>query len=299
MAKNNSKINPQMIGILLVITDSFFFSLMTLFVRLAGDLPTMQKAFFRNAIAAVISIILLARTPEKFRIKKGSLPDLFRRAIFGGIGLILNFWAIDHIGLADANILNKMSPFFAIIASIFILSEVPSGVDILTVIIAFSGAAFIVKPTAGAASLPSIAGLLSGLGAGIAYTYVRRLGKRGERGPVIVAFFSVFTCLLTIPFTIAEYHPMTVRQFLCLIAAGSAAAIAQFAVTAAYRYAPAKNISVFDYSQVLFASLWGFLCFDEVPDRWSVLGYIIVIGTAVFKWNYTMRHSADSGAVRS
>lgn len=277
------------IGISLVIADSFFFSLMTLFVRLSGDIPTMQKCFFRNAFAAVIAIIALARTDEKFHIKKGSLPGLFARSISGGLGMILNFYAIDRIGLADANILNKMSPFFAIIASIFILKEIPKKADWIAVIIAFVGAVFIIKPSANITSLYALAGLLGGLGAGIAYTFVRKLGQQGERGPVIVAFFSIFTCCLCLPSMIADFHPMSALQWLFLILAGLAAAGGQFTVTAAYKYAPAKNISVFDYSQVIFASIWGALVFDELPDYLSVIGYVIVISCAVGRWLYLMK----------
>lgn len=277
------------IGISLVIADSFFFSLMTLFVRLSGDIPTMQKCFFRNAFAAVIAIIALARTDEKFHIKKGSLPGLFARSISGGLGMILNFYAIDRIGLADANILNKMSPFFAIIASIFILKEIPKKADWIAVIIAFVGAVFIIKPSANITSLYALAGLLGGLGAGIAYTFVRKLGQQGERGPVIVAFFSIFTCCLCLPSMIADFHPMSAMQWLFLILAGLAAAGGQFTVTAAYKYAPAKNISVFDYSQVIFASIWGALVFDELPDYLSVIGYVIVISCAVGRWLYLMK----------
>lgn len=283
--------NPLLIGILLVVADSFFFSLMSLMVRLSGDLPTMEKAFFRNFIASIVSLITLARSEEKFRIKKGSLPDLFKRALFGSLGLICNFWAIDRIGLADANILNKMSPFFAILFSIPVLGEVPNAVEIVTLLAAFVGAAFVVKPTMGVVMLPSLVGLASGCGAGIAYTYVRKLGRSGERGPVIVAFFSVFSCLLTLPFLIADFAPMTPVQLLCLLLAGIFAAGGQFTITAAYRFAPAKTISVFDYSQVMFASLWGFLFFDELPDRLSVLGYVIIISMAVFKWLYTLKTS--------
>ena len=277
------------IGISLVIADSFFFSLMTLFVRLSGDIPTMQKCFFRNAFAAIIAVIALARTDEKFHIKKGSLPGLFARSICGGLGMILNFYAIDRIGLADANILNKMSPFFAIIASIFILKEIPKKADWIAVIIAFVGAVFIIKPSENITSLYALAGLLGGLGAGVAYTFVRKLGQQGERGPVIVAFFSIFTCCLCLPFMLLEYHPMSGMQWLFLILAGLSAAGGQFTVTAAYKYAPAKNISVFDYSQVIFASIWGAAIFGELPDYLSVIGYIIVISCAVGRWLYLMK----------
>jgi len=284
MASNKKIKNPHALGILFVIIDSLGFSLMALNVRLAGDLPVMQKAFFRNAIAAVIAIIALARTPEKFYIKKESMKDLFFRALFGTIGLILNFWAIGHLGLADANILNKMSPFFAIIASIFILSEIPSRFDIIAILISFTGALFIIKPSAGLASIPAIVGMTSGICAGIAYTFVRKLGNEGERGPVIVAFFSVFSSLVCLPQLIIDFRPMSLRQWIYLILAGVFAAAAQFAVTTAYKLAPAKEISVFDYSQVLFASIWGFIFFDELPDMLSVVGYIIIISISIIKW---------------
>lgn len=286
--------NPHVIGIVLVIADSFCFSLMTLFVRLSGSLPTMQKTFFRNFIAAIVAIIILCTTEDKFKIKKGSMPYLLARSIAGGIGMIANFWAIDHIALADANILNKMSPFFAIIFSMFILAEIPTKADWAAVIVAFIGAVFVVKPTAGIASLPALVGLFGGLGAGLAYTFVRKLGFRKERGPVIVAFFSVFTCLLCLPFMIADFQPMSAAQLACLLGAGLAAAGGQFTVTAAYKFAPAKDISVFDYSQVLFASIWGAAFFGELPDAWSLVGYVIIIGTAFVRWLYIRKRDRQT-----
>lgn len=281
------KNNAVMKGIILVIIDSFFFSLMSLFVRMSGDLPVFQKAFFRNLVASAAALITLARSKEKFHIRKGSMPDLWKRAIFGGTGMLLNFYAIDHIPLADANILNKMSPFFAIIVSIFVLSEIPTASEIMTVIVAFLGAVLVVKPGM-AASWNALAGLLGGAGAGIAYTYVRKLGKNGERGPVIVAFFSVFTCCVCLIPMCINFVPMSGKQLLYLLAAGGCAACAQFAVTAAYKYAPAAQISVFDYSQVLFASLWGILFFDEVPDGISIVGYILILSMAVMRWQIAL-----------
>lgn len=191
-----------------IIASAFFFSLMSLFVRLAGDLPTMQKAFFRNAIAAVFAMVILARTPEGFHIRKESWPDLIKRSVYGTLGVILNFWAIDHIAIGDASVLNKMSPFFAIIMSAIILKERATRKEWLLVVGAFIGAAMIIKPTAGIASLPAFAGLLSGFGAGAAYTYVRKLGISGERGPVIIMVFSLFSCIVCLPFMIFDFKPI-------------------------------------------------------------------------------------------
>ena len=230
---------------------------MSLFVRMAGDLPTMEKAFFRNAIAAVFAIVILSRTPEKFHIRRESWPDLIKRSVYGTMGVLLNFWAIDHIAIADASVLNKMSPFFAIIMSVIILKEKVTGKDWMIVVVAFLGAVLVIKPTAGIASIPAFAGLLSGFGAGAAYTYVRKLGLSGERGPVIIMVFSLFSCIVCLPFMLFDFHPMTMTQLLILLGAGMAAMGGQLTITAAYTYAPAREISVYDYTNILFTAAWG------------------------------------------
>ena len=263
---------------------------MSLFVRMAGDLPTMEKAFFRNAIAAVFAIVILSRTPEKFYIRKESWPDLIRRSLYGTMGVILNFWAIDHITIADASVLNKMSPFFAIIMSAIVLKEKATGKEWAIVAAAFFGAVLVIKPTAGIASIPAFAGLLSGFGAGAAYTYVRKLGISGERGPVIIMVFSLFSCIVCLPFMVFDYHPMSLSQFLILLGAGMSAMGGQLTITAAYTFAPAREISVYDYTNILFTSAWGLLAFGEIPDVLSVCGYIVIIAMAVLKW----RQNIDS-----
>ncbi len=270
-------------AIIFVILEAIGFSLMSFFVKLSGDLPTMEKAFFRNVVAAVIALIILLRTPEKFRVKKGSLPGLLLRASFGTAGLIANFWTIDHINIADANILNKLSPFFAILMSIWILRELPVKTDLICVAAAFAGALFVIKPTAGLASFPALVGLFGGFAAGTAYTFVRKLRLHGERGPMIVFFFSVFSLAACIPGMILQFRPMTARQFVLLLLAGCSACLGQLSVTKAYSLAPAKEISVFDYSQVIFAGIWG-LFLGEIPDSLSLVGYAVIIGSAVLRW---------------
>jgi drug/metabolite transporter (DMT)-like permease len=278
-------------GILFILSAAFFFSLMTVFVRLSGDVPTMQKAFFRNIVAAFLAAFILMRSGEKFYIPRTSLMDMFLRCSIGTMGILCNFWAVDHMRIADANILNKLSPFFAILMSIFILKERPNRVEWLSVLLAFIGAAFVAKPGAGIASFPALVAILGGFTAGTAYTYVRKLGLSGVKGPVIVFSFSVFSTLILLPNILLNYHPMSVKQFVFLVLAGCSAAIAQLSVTAAYQNAPARDISVFDYSQVVYAAIFGLLLWGEVPDAWSFLGYAIIIGTAFGKWYWMTKRS--------
>lgn len=286
--------NNRRQGILYIIMAGFFFALMTFFVRLSGDLPTMEKAFFRNAVAATIAFGTLVKSKEKFALKKENIPDLFMRSLCGTLGLICNFYAIDKLNIADANILNKLSPFFAILMSYFILKEKANKIEWLSVIVAFTGALFVVKPSFNMQFIYAMIGVCGGLGAGIAYTFVRKLGKKGERGPVIVLCFSVFSCVVTMPFLIFQFQPMSVLQFVFLILAGVAAAGGQFSITKAYTKAPARDISVFDYTQVLFAALLGFIFLDQIPDILSLIGYVIIIGSAVFKWAYIRKQTQNA-----
>ncbi|MBO4784223.1 MAG: DMT family transporter [Lachnospiraceae bacterium] len=277
-------------GIICIIIAAAGFSLMTFFVRLSGDIPTMQKAFFRNAFALVIAIITLIVKKQKFEIKKEFGADIFFRCLFGTTGLIANFYAIDKLALADANMLNKLSPFFAIILSIPLLKEKPSKTDVIATIIAFAGALFIIRPTPqNMVLVPSLIGLYGGFGAGCAYAFVRRATKKGAATPVIVICFSLFSCMLTLPFMVFRYVHMTPLQLLILMAAGLSAAVGQFAITSAYKFAPAKKLSVFDYIQVLFAAAWGIIFLQETPTILSVIGYVIIIGVAVIRWEKARR----------
>ena len=103
-------IKKQYKGILYIVCSAFCFALMNMFVHMAGDLPSIQKSFFRNFVAAIFAGIILAKEGIPFRCKKENLKYMFLRSIFGTLGILCNFYAVDHLVLADASMLNKMSP---------------------------------------------------------------------------------------------------------------------------------------------------------------------------------------------
>ena len=274
-------------GIIYIILSAFCFAVMNLCVRLSGDLPSIQKCFFRNFVAVFFALGVLLKNKQGLKWKKGNLKWLLLRSAAGTIGILGNFYAIDHIALADASILNKMSPFFVILFSFFILREKLTLVQGTAVFIAFVGSLFIIKPSFQNIDLiPSAAGLMGGMAAGFAYTMVRVLGQKGENGSLIVFFFSGFSCLATLPFLIFDFHPMEWWQLLALLGAGLSATGGQFSITAAYYHAPAREISVYDYSQIIFATSLGFFFLGELPDIYSFIGYFIIISMAVWMFVY-------------
>ena len=129
-------------AILYIILSAFCFSLMNLFVKLSGDLPSIQKSFFRNLVAMGVAGFLLFRSRQGFHFKKENLGLLILRSTFGTMGILFNFYAISHLNLSDASVLNKLSPFFVIIFSYFFLKEKVTATQILCVITAFIGYLF-------------------------------------------------------------------------------------------------------------------------------------------------------------
>lgn len=282
-------------GICFIVLSALCFTFMNVFVRLSGDLPSVQKSFFRNLIAFIVAFIMIVRSSDGFKIEKGNLKFMIMRAGFGTIGILCNFYAVDHLVLSDASMLNKMSPFFVIIFSFLILKEKLKPAQAVAILIAFVGSLFIIKPTfTNMALVPSLLGLLGGICAGIAYAMVRLLGQRGQKGSSIVLFFSGFSCLVTLPYLILNFHPMSGLQVLTLLGAGLAAAGGQFSITAAYFHAPAKEISVYDYSQIIFSAVLGFILFQQIPDRYSVLGYVIICAMAVWMFFYNNKKPQDA-----
>lgn len=297
MNTNNNIINNQLnknnyaMGVICLLGSVLCFSFMNLFVRLSGDLPSIQKSFFRNIIALIVALIALIKSGGNFKCKKGNIKDIFLRSLAGTIGVFCNFYAMDNLNISDASILNKLSPFFAIIFSYIILKEKANKFEWTAVIIAFVGALFVIKPSFDVEVIPAFIGFLGGCAAGMAYTYVRKLGLKGERSMIIVFYFGFFSTICTLPYMLFSSEPMTIRQIVYLVICGFCAAGGQILITKAYSYAPAKEISVFDFSIVITTAVLGFLFLNQTPDIYSIIGYVIIVGVAIVKWRYGLKIS--------
>ena len=188
-------------GIIYIIISAFCFALMNVFVRLAGELPSVQKSFFRNFVAFLFAAAIMMRRQISVRCGAGNFRYLLLRSVFGTLGILCNFYAVDHLVLADASMLNKMSPFFAIIFSYLILKKKSNSGAGTRSGGAFIGSLFIIRPTLLNMDLiPSLIGLLGGIGAGAAYTMVRLLGSAVRRTENRVYIFRVFlSCHTAVP----------------------------------------------------------------------------------------------------
>lgn len=269
-------------GIGLIITSSMFFALMSVFVRLAGPLPLVQKTLFRNGITALIALgMLLAKRIPIMVTREDWLP-LVGRILCGTAGVYCNYYAIDHLILASANSLNKLSPYFAIAFAALFLKERMTRQQLLCVLVALAGSMFLVIPNLETVGFASLVALAGGMVSGAAHVSLRALQKRGNVDSTVIVFvFCAFSTTLNVVPCAVHWEPMTVSQMLCMICAGLSCTAAQFALTGAYKYAPPKDISIFDVSQILFSALFGFVFFGQIPEFTSYIAYSLIMLASV------------------
>ena len=165
--------------------------------------------------------------------------------------------------LSDANMLNKLSPFFTIIFSYFLLKERLTLFQGIAVVVAFMGALFIIKPTGNMTDPAALIGMAGGAGAGAAYSFVRVLGKRGVNGKLIVMFFSAFTCVFALPFLIGHFAPMKWWQVAAMIAAGFRRCRRSDLCDESIFLCSGKEISVLTIRRSCFQLLWDFWSWDR------------------------------------
>ncbi|ABR50697.1 protein of unknown function DUF6, transmembrane [Alkaliphilus metalliredigens QYMF] len=262
-------------GILYMLLASLFFALMASAVKYAGDLPTMQKVFFRNIVGFLISGYMIYRSGASFQGTNKKY--LFYRSLFGLIGVFLSFYAIDRLPLADAVVLNQMNPFFVLILSAFFLGEKIKKLQVPAIIIAILGVVFIIRPQFDYTVFPALMGLLSAVFAAAAYTIIRHL-RLTDHPQVIVFYFTGFSVFSTLPFMLlGQFQIPTLFQLLALLSVGLFATIAQLLMTHAYRYAEAGDLSIYSYAKTVFSALLGILLWAEIPDQFSLLGILLIL----------------------
>ena len=262
------------------------FTFMSVTVKYVTGIPLFEKVFFRNLISLGVAFFMLKKSSTPMFGRRENQLALLARSSFGLAGVVLNFYAIANLTLADSSMLGKLSPIFVTIMACIFLKEKIDSKQILSIIITFLGALLVIKPEFSLEMLPSLAGIMSAAASGVAYTLLRYL-KDKESPDTIIFYFSLISVIFTAPFALAEYVQPTFIQLGLLLATGVFASVGQFGITYAYKYAKATEVSIYNYSAIVFGIILGFSFFGEIPDTLSLLGGAIIIAVAfyIFKHN--------------
>lgn len=266
-----------------ILISALSFAVMGALVKVTRDVAIMDKVFFRNLVTFVLmSVVIIKQKDSPFKQGKAT-KFLIIRSLAGLVAAILYFYSITHMTLADSTILNKLSPFFVVIFAGIFLKEGITLEKILMILFAFLGALLIIKPQFNLAMLPAVAGLLSALFAGIAYTVVSFL-KGSATSSMVVFYFSAISVIGTLPLLLKDFTMPSPYSLLLLLGIGIFAGIGQITLTKAYHLAPASEISIYNYTSVLFATIIGVVIGDAFPDKYSIIGGVIIFLTAYYNY---------------
>lgn len=279
-------------GILLIITSALFYAIMSVFVSKAGELPFFEKVLFRNLVSTAVAAGMLIKKRVPLRVSRDCTVPLILRSLFGTISVFCNYYAIDHLLLASSNSLSKLSPFFAILLSAIFLKEKVSRQQFLCIALAFVGSLFLLIPALGTVGFSTLVGLMGGFAAGAVHVCLRSMKSRGTESAVIVLTFSVSSTLIALIPTILYYEPISPYQLFCLLMAGATCAVAQFSLTGAYRYAAAKDISIYESTQIIFSALLGLLLFGQIPSLSNLIAYVLILVASYLLFCYHRKNGA-------
>jgi len=275
-------------AVVFMLISALAFALMAANVRLAGNIPLFEKVFFRNFVSLLVAFFIILKTKNKILENVENLKYLLARSLLGLLGVVLYFFAINNLFLADSSMLNKLSPFFVTFFAWLFLKEKLSKFQIVALIIAFFSALLIIKPKLELSILPAFAGFLSAMFAGAAYTLVRFLGSR-EKPATIVFFFSLISVIGMFPLMIMDFKIPTFSQLIFLLGTGIFAAIGQFGLTLAYKFAKASEVAIYNYTNIIFSAIIGYFLWKEISDTWSIVGGMLLISTSIIVYFYSKK----------
>ena len=268
-------------GLRYMLAAAFFFSLMSLGVALAGRrLPSTMMVMARAVVGLVMSYGLLRmRGVSPWGTRRGLL---VLRGVFGSTALLCFFYALTHLHIAEATVLQYLSPLFtALLAAVF-LREAIGRVVAVGSVLCLMGIVFVARPAFvfGAADALDPAavgiGVLGALASAGAYVTIRRI-KLTEDPLVIVFYFPLVAVPATMPFVVAGWVWPSPHEWLLLVGLGVATQIAQVFMTRGLQLEAAGRATAVGYAQIVFATTWGVLFLGQVPHLGTLGGASLVI----------------------
>lgn len=259
----------------------FCFVAVTALVKYMGPrLPPVEMAFLRYLLGLVF-LIPAVRSLRQAHLTKRQWGLFGIRGLVHGGGVMLWFYAMVRIPIADVTAMNYLAPVYVTIGAALFLGETLAFRRIMAVLMALLGAVIILRP--GFREISS--GHFAMLGAAVVFggSYLTAKVMADEVKPaVVVAMLSIFVTLVLTPFAIMQWVTPTVGDLALLFCVACFAVAGHYTMTLAFAAAPLTVTQPVTFSQLVWAVLVGYLFFDETIDIWVVIGGLVILGSVVF-----------------
>jgi len=276
-------------GIQYMLFASLLFAFMGALAKdLSNGMSSVEVVFFRNVFGVFIILYSIYRKPLD---QKGGKPFLLLfRGVIGFLSLLMFFYIISKISLAEAMTFSKTSTIFTAVFAYFFVKENLGLKGWIGIFVGFIGIMFITGFDGSQLEKTDWLGILTGMGAGLAYTSIRDLRKYydsrtivlsfmglGTIGPIILMTLSPFYTGDTFDFMIAPFIMPKQDEWIIILLLGVVATFAQIYMTKAYSCAKAGIIGTISYSNIAFSIILGVILGDSFPTTWIILGIILIV----------------------
>lgn len=288
--------NKRWLATLFMLMSALAFSCMQFAIKKSGvgeTQPLMEQAFFRNLFCLVIA----APTIIKRRLKpfgdKAAQPYLFVRSMTGFLAILCFFYASNHAAIADVNVLNKLSPTIVMLLSVIMLHERVTGLQCLSFLVSLIGTWIVCGPAMNSEPFAIVAALMSAVFGGIAHTFVAALKNKAE--PMVVIFhFSAFSVVCSAVGMIHNFVLPAPQQLCMLVLVGVFGAVGQITLTYSFKLAPASQVSIFNYSGIIWSTLIGAIFLGEPPKTETIAGGSLIAAASVIAMTSGAQYKKES-----
>jgi drug/metabolite transporter (DMT)-like permease len=263
-----------------MVTSAFLFAFMGLAVKLASaHLPNAMVVFFRNALS-LVALLPWALRQDRGALRTRHLKEHLVRGLAGLMAMYCFFYALAHLRLADAVLLNYSLPLFMpFVESLWLREPFPRRLW-GPILVGFLGIVLILKPGLGLFQPAALVGMAAALFAALAQVGVRRLTQSEPITRIVFYFGVIATAVSAVPL-LGAWTPPRPRDWLVLAALAVFATAAQLAMTRAYAHAPAARVGPFIYAAVVFAGALDWAVWGRLPDALSLVGTLVVGAAAI------------------
>jgi len=270
-------------GLRYLLAAAFFFSVMSVIVKVAGQrLPIAEIVFARSVVMLAIAYVLVRRAGVP--LWGNRKPLLILRGLSGFAALFCFFYAITKLPLADITVLHFTNPAFTAILAMIFLKESMRPLEVLGLIVCLAGVILVTQPdfifgeNARSLNLFAVSVALAGsLLSSIAYTTVRKLGE-SDHHLVVIFYFPLVSIPVVLPLMAGRMLWPTMVEWGLLLGVGIVTLIAQVFLTKGLHRERAGRAMSMSYVQVIFAGVWGILFFNESPNSIAIAGALLTFG---------------------
>jgi drug/metabolite transporter (DMT)-like permease len=277
-------------GVALMILAIFFFTAMDATAKgLIARYPAPQVIWVR--FAGQLALVLLILGPRLGTALRTRFPVLhvWRSASQFGATTFF-FLSLPHVGLAEATAIADINPVLITLGAALFLGEKLGPRRIAGVVVALAGALIVIRPGAGVFSWWAILPLFCAISYATSALLTRKVGAQESvwSSMIYASLFGTLVSGAALPFVWEPVAAGDLWQFGLIACLGT---LAQLCIIRSFSITEASVVAPFAYLGIVFATIWGVVLYDQWPDRWTVIGALVIVGAGLYVWHRENRAS--------